>query len=253
MDPLRAQVAWAAEPVPDAGAADASDAGGAPDAAALDGAGRGATDAGALSGGEAGVAPTAPPLATVSFYGRVLEKGTRKPLPGAALAIDGLAGVRDHAPRGDSRSPCQPAPTIPAIEVAGLEVVHQPIVLVPGVEGAEQITACSRAAAGRAMRRRCAPTPRNPEVRGHRRAGAPDGGQLGRPAADHRLAPGRHSDRLAGRALRRARRQPGTGYFLDGIRVPELFHLGLELSVINPYLIEGVEFYPGGSPANYGP
>ena len=28
---------------------------------------------------------------------------------------------------------------------------------------------------------------------------------------------------------------------------------GLELSVINPYLIDGVDFYPGGSPANYGP
>ncbi|HXT96266.1 MAG TPA: TonB-dependent receptor plug domain-containing protein, partial [Polyangia bacterium] len=47
---------------------------------------------------------------------------------------------------------------------------------------------------------------------------------------------------------------PGnTGFFLDGIRVPELFHLGLELSVINPYLIDGVDFYPGGSPASYGP
>ena len=47
---------------------------------------------------------------------------------------------------------------------------------------------------------------------------------------------------------------PGnTGFFLDGIRVPELFHLGLELSVIHPYLIDGVDFYPGGAPANYGP
>ncbi len=47
---------------------------------------------------------------------------------------------------------------------------------------------------------------------------------------------------------------PGnTGFFLDGIRIPELFHLGLELSVIHPYLIEGLDFYPGGSPANYGP
>ena len=47
---------------------------------------------------------------------------------------------------------------------------------------------------------------------------------------------------------------PGnTGFFLDGIRVPELFHLALPRSVIHPYLIEGVDFYPGGGPANFGP
>src|SRR6185312_14822950 len=47
---------------------------------------------------------------------------------------------------------------------------------------------------------------------------------------------------------------PGnTGFFLDGVRIPELFHLALPRSVIHPYLIEDVDFYPGGGPANYGP
>jgi len=42
---------------------------------------------------------------------------------------------------------------------------------------------------------------------------------------------------------------PGdVGYFLDGIRVPLLFHLGLGPSVVHPALIEKVELVPGGDP-----
>lgn len=42
------------------------------------------------------------------------------------------------------------------------------------------------------------------------------------------------------------------GYFVDGIRVPLLFHVGLGPSVIHPGLLENVEFYPGVAPARYG-
>lgn len=42
------------------------------------------------------------------------------------------------------------------------------------------------------------------------------------------------------------------GYFIDGIRVPELFHLGLAQSVIHPGLIERVDFYPSAAPASFG-
>ncbi len=46
---------------------------------------------------------------------------------------------------------------------------------------------------------------------------------------------------------------PGnTGYFLDGVRVPLLFHLGLGPSVVHPGLIDHVDFYPGGFPARFG-
>jgi hypothetical protein len=42
---------------------------------------------------------------------------------------------------------------------------------------------------------------------------------------------------------------PGNvGYFLDGIRVPLLYHLGLGPSVIHPALIDHVELHPGGDP-----
>ena len=46
---------------------------------------------------------------------------------------------------------------------------------------------------------------------------------------------------------------PGNvGYFLDGIRVPLLFHIGVGPSVVHPGLIDRVDLYPGGYPARYG-
>jgi hypothetical protein len=46
---------------------------------------------------------------------------------------------------------------------------------------------------------------------------------------------------------------PGnTGFFVDGVRSPALFHFALGPSVIHPFFIEELEFYPGGYPASYG-
>ncbi len=46
---------------------------------------------------------------------------------------------------------------------------------------------------------------------------------------------------------------PGNvGYFFDGVRVPYLYHVGLGPSVIHPGLVDRVDLYPGGYPAQYG-
>jgi hypothetical protein len=42
------------------------------------------------------------------------------------------------------------------------------------------------------------------------------------------------------------------GYYVDGIRVPLLFHVGNGEGVIHPALIDHVDFYPGAPPASYG-
>jgi hypothetical protein len=42
-----------------------------------------------------------------------------------------------------------------------------------------------------------------------------------------------------------------TGYFVDGVRVPALFHLALGPSVVHPTLVERVDFWTGGAPARY--
>src|SRR5262249_34708936 len=41
-------------------------------------------------------------------------------------------------------------------------------------------------------------------------------------------------------------------YFVDGLRVPLLFHVGIGQGVIHPALIDRVDFYPGAAPAAYG-
>jgi hypothetical protein len=46
---------------------------------------------------------------------------------------------------------------------------------------------------------------------------------------------------------------PGnTGFFIDGVRVPALFHLGVGAAVVHPGLIDTVAFYPGAYPARFG-
>jgi hypothetical protein len=43
-----------------------------------------------------------------------------------------------------------------------------------------------------------------------------------------------------------------TGYFIDGVRVPFLFHVGIGEGVIHPGLVDRVDLYPGAPPAAYG-
>lgn len=46
---------------------------------------------------------------------------------------------------------------------------------------------------------------------------------------------------------------PGnTGFFIDGVPVPALFHLGVGTAVVHPSLVDRVDFYPGGYPAQFG-
>ncbi|HEY4188351.1 MAG TPA: TonB-dependent receptor [Polyangia bacterium] len=46
---------------------------------------------------------------------------------------------------------------------------------------------------------------------------------------------------------------PGnTGFFLDDLPIPSLFHFALGPSVIHPYFFDSLDFFPGGYPARYG-
>lgn len=43
-----------------------------------------------------------------------------------------------------------------------------------------------------------------------------------------------------------------TGYFVDGVPVPALYHVGFGPSVVHPALLDHVDFYQGAPPAGYG-
>ncbi len=44
----------------------------------------------------------------------------------------------------------------------------------------------------------------------------------------------------------------GTGFYLDGVRVPALFHMALGPAVVHPSLVERIDFFPGGAPVDLG-
>jgi hypothetical protein len=43
-----------------------------------------------------------------------------------------------------------------------------------------------------------------------------------------------------------------TGYFLDGVPIPALYHVGFGPSVVHPALLDRVSFFPGAAPAYFG-
>lgn len=46
---------------------------------------------------------------------------------------------------------------------------------------------------------------------------------------------------------------PGNvGYFLDGVRVPYLYHVAVGPSIVHPGMVSRVDLYPGGYPARFG-
>jgi TonB family protein len=100
-------------------------------------------------------------------------------------------------------------------------------------------------------------------VRGHK----PDPGQVTLGGGEVRQLPGAFGD-----AFRAIEALPGatpmasglpyffirgappgdTGYFIDGVRVPLLFHAAFGPSVIHPGLIDHVDYWPGGAPVAFG-
>jgi hypothetical protein len=251
-----ARSAFAAAPADTAlDAGPGQDGGSGPDAAGdrrpndLDGgAGAAPVDAGLAA------APAALAVALVPLAVRVLEKGTRDPIAGATITVDGVVTGETDA-EGSVALIVPGGPHDLAVAIAGQEVVRRRVELRPGAPAEEQLFRVL--AGGHAPRYVTKVRADRPEI-----FKVEVSGEEARQTAGGSGDPLRVLGSLPGvvqiawpAALYVVRgANPGnTGFFLDGIQVPELFHLGLELSVIHPYLIEGVDFYPGGSPANYGP
>ena len=43
-----------------------------------------------------------------------------------------------------------------------------------------------------------------------------------------------------------------TGFYLDGVKVPQLYHLLAGGSVVHPDFIESIDFYPANAPTRFG-
>jgi hypothetical protein len=236
----------------DAGAADAGAAGAGatePAAARADAAvAGGPTDAGATADGP----PPAPPprAATVRLRAQVLEKGTRRPLAGASVSVDGTP-AGDSGAEGRFEIRVAPGPHHLQAQLSG----HEPAdARVEAFDGAsEAVIRLAPRLTGERYETTVRAAPLYPAVAVSGDEARQVAGSSGDPLRVIGSLPG-VSQIVWPTALYVVRgANPGnTGFYLDGVRIPALFHLALGPSVIHPYLIGGVDFYPGGYPASYG-
>jgi hypothetical protein len=236
---------------PDGGAGDA----GADAAPGADGAAAGDATAAPSPSGDAAAAPptatAAPPAPRVRLRGRVLERGTRRPLAGAAITLDTApAGESDR----DGRFEADVAPG-----------PHHVDVQVPGHEPLSRRLELAAGAPEELFRLQPRQTGESYETVLH--AARPELPQVNLTGDEARKTPGTSGDPLRVIAslpgvsqvvwplalyVVRGANPGNTGFYIDGIRVPALFHLALGPSVVHPYLVDGIDFFPGGGPASYG-
>ncbi|MBN8230664.1 TonB-dependent receptor [Corallococcus macrosporus] len=198
---------------------------------------------------------TLAPQGPITLKGLVRQKGNRRPLIGATLVSDAAPDSpvqTDENGRFEARFPTggqavrvfapghKPGLFREALKATeSLEVVYglEPLVVNPYetvVRGDRERTEVSRVTLHDAELR---------EVPG----------TMGDPFRVVMLLPGVGS-MLSGVAypVVRGSQPASTGYFLDGIRIPILFHLFLGPAVIHPDFLDAIDFYPGSPPPQYG-
>ena len=193
----------------------------------------------------------APAPPTVFLRGRVLEKGTRQPLAAASITVDG-------GPAGESGSDgsfalrVAPGPHYIQVQLPAHETIDRRVDAQP--EAREEIF-------------RLLPLLSGERYQTTVRAGHAELPSVAVSADEARRVPGSQGDPLrvigslpgvsqvawpAALYVVRGANPGNTGFFIDGVRVPALFHLALGPSIVHPYLIGDLEFFPGGYPASFG-
>ncbi|WP_375768586.1 TonB family protein [Archangium gephyra] len=201
------------------------------------------------------VAEAGTPQAPVTLRGLIRAKGNRKPLVGAVLVSDAARDVPvETGPDGRFEARLPPGTQWVRVNAPGhkpgvfreevrqgeaLEVVYglEPLVVNPYetvVRGDRERTEVSRVTLHDAELREIP-------------------GTMGDPFRVMMLMPGVGS-MLSGISypVVRGSQPAATGYFLDGIRVPILFHLFLGPAVIHPDFIDSIDFFPGNPSPQYG-
>ena len=197
----------------------------------------------------ASTAPVAPARGHVA--GRVLSKGTRAPVAGATLATaagplaesDGEGQFAAEAPCGRQHLVVQAPgfePFTTDVDVCGVAVSPLTMRLMPdGSGGRYQTVVRTRAV--------------HPAVRLTNEELTQTAGTQGDPFRALESLPGVATVAWPAPIYAVRGSNPGnTGFFLDGIRVPALFHMALGPAVIHPYFFDDLQFYPGSAPARFG-
>ncbi len=229
----------------------------------------GASDGSALSSTPSDVAPASadggtgdassdtrvPGPLLVHFKGKVLARGTRQPLVDASISIAVGDGTRANGETGSDGG----------FDLRVLPGTHQLRVQCPGYVPTTRPVSISadtgdfvvrldpRSEGERYETIVTAEAPEAPSVPLKKEELVHTAGSFGDPFRVLESLPGvaQTTWPLPFYAIRGA--NPGnTGFFIDGVRAPALFHFALGPSVIHPFFIQDLQFYPGGYPVSYG-
>lgn len=199
--------------------------------------------------------PDAPTLPSV-LRGRLLERGTHDPVAGATVAvvIDGQTYVAESDEGGRFRMPVAAGKASVSVRAAGYRLFLQKETIAAGEElavgyyvDAERYDPYEIVVHGERKREEVSRI----ALRDHEIKQVP--GTFGDPFRVIQSLPGVASVvSLLPLPIVRGASPGSTGYLLDGVAVPLLYHLMAGPAVIHPELIDEVVFYPGGFPAPYG-
>lgn len=205
----------------------------------------------ALPAAEAVAAEAPPP---VRIRGRVLAKGGAEPLVAAAVT-SGMEIVAETDEDGRFELWLAPGRHRLQIQQPGYEPLDVEVVAQAGrpMRNETVIRLMPRLTGERYQTVVTPPDPQGPRLSLRQEELTRTPGSLGDPLRVIETLPG-VSQVVWPAALYNVRgANPGnTGFFVDGVRIPGLFHFALGPSVIHPFFIEQVDFYPGGYPARYG-
>ncbi|MFL5305253.1 MAG: TonB-dependent receptor plug domain-containing protein [Polyangia bacterium] len=193
--------------------------------------------------------PAMTPVARV--VGQVLAMGGREVVPDAALIFD-RAEIGTTDERGDFAVELPCGVRSLRVQAAGFEPLITTINACATVS--EAITLRLVPTPGRTRRETVVKAaPSHPQIRltGAELTQTP--GALGDPLRVIESLPGVAAVAWPAPIYAVRGSNPGnTGFFLDGIQIPALFHFALGPSVIHPYFFRSLDFFPGSYPAKYG-
>ncbi len=201
-----------------------------------------------------GLAFLTPPAPPANLIGLVREAGTRVPIAGAAILIDGAArATTGKDGRFALRVPAGPIavlvksaehePYAGAAEVGVGEAVEMRVYLVRASLSPFETVVRTRADRSEVSK-----------VELDRREVSRVPGTFGDPVRVIENLPGiaRTPGGLGGALLVHGARPSATAVTLDGVLIPQIFHFGGLTSVVNAEFLENITLYPGGFPVRFG-
>jgi TonB family protein len=199
-------------------------------------------------------APRPPPAAVGTIRGEVAEAGTRRPIAGADVADDTSGQVSTDA-QGRFQLAAPEGERTLSISAPGFEKREVKVTVAGGLAVDARRIWLHRTAVGDLQatvpgeKPHDAPTRRT--LTHDELVNVP--GSLNDPIRAVQNLPGlARSPFLGGQLLVRGSPPQDTGTYLDGHRVPQLYHFLGGPSVINEQLLDRIDFYPGGYGAYYG-